>query len=106
MAGLKVPFWEVEGQLRMNRGEREVHDHGEEREASRTCGKLRLRALLRDLVREEGRMEAAELLGVNYKTLVKDHRVGRPVQAHERRVGAADADRGSARSGASERTHR
>ena len=32
---------------------------------------LRLRALLRDLVREEGRMEAAELLGVNYKTLVR-----------------------------------
>ena len=33
--------------------------------------KLRLRALLRDLVREEGRMEAAELLGVNYKTLAR-----------------------------------
>ena len=33
--------------------------------------RLRLRALLRDLVREEGRMEAAELLGVNYKTLVR-----------------------------------
>ena len=32
---------------------------------------LRLRALLRDLVREEGRMEAAELLGVNYKTLAR-----------------------------------
>ena len=33
--------------------------------------KLRLRALLRDLVREEGRMEAAELLGVNYKTVAR-----------------------------------
>ena len=33
--------------------------------------RLRLRALLRDLVREEGRMEAAELLGVNYKTLAR-----------------------------------
>ena len=33
--------------------------------------RLRLKALLRDLVREEGRMEAAELLGVNYKTLVR-----------------------------------
>ena len=33
--------------------------------------RLRLKALLSDLVREEGRMEAAELLGINYKTLVR-----------------------------------
>ena len=32
---------------------------------------VRLRALLRDLVREEGRAEAAGLLGVNYKTVVR-----------------------------------
>ena len=32
---------------------------------------MRLRALLTDVVREEGRMEAAKLLGVNYKTLVR-----------------------------------
>ena len=28
-------------------------------------------ALLRELIRDEGRMEAAEMLGVNYKTLAK-----------------------------------
>ena len=33
--------------------------------------RLRLHEFLRELVREEGRMEAAELLGVNYKTLVR-----------------------------------
>ena len=32
---------------------------------------VRLRALLRDLVREEGRAEAADLLGVNYKTVAR-----------------------------------
>ena len=32
---------------------------------------LRLMALLRELIRDEGRMEAAEMLGVNYKTLAK-----------------------------------
>ena len=31
----------------------------------------RLNEFLRELVREEGRMETAELLGVNYRTLVK-----------------------------------
>ena len=30
---------------------------------------LRLMALLLDVIREKGRMEAADLLGVNYKTL-------------------------------------
>ncbi len=38
---------------------------------------LRLSGLLRDLVRQEGRMEAAELLGVNYKTLAKAIESGR-----------------------------
>ena len=32
---------------------------------------LRLMALLLDVIREKGRMEAAELLGVNYKTLAR-----------------------------------
>ena len=38
---------------------------------------LRLSGLLRDLVRQEGRMEAAELLGVNYKTLARAIESGR-----------------------------
>ena len=33
--------------------------------------RLRLRGFLRDLVRQEGKMEAAELLGVNHKTLTR-----------------------------------
>ena len=36
----------------------------------------RLRGFLRELVREEGRMEAAELLGVAYRTLVKAEETG------------------------------
>ena len=36
----------------------------------------RLRGFLRELVREEGRMEAAELLGVNYKTLARAENTG------------------------------
>ena len=36
--------------------------------ASEGAGKLRLMRLLEDLVRERGRMEAAKVLGVNYKT--------------------------------------
>ena len=39
--------------------------------------RLRLHEFLRELVREEGRMEAAELLGVNYKTLVRAVESGR-----------------------------
>ena len=38
--------------------------------------RLRLSGFLRELVREEGRMEAAELLGVNYRTLVKAEESG------------------------------
>ena len=38
---------------------------------------LRLTALLRDMVKKKGRMEAAELLGVNYKTLVAAIRSGK-----------------------------
>ena len=36
----------------------------------------RLRGFLRELVREEGKMEAAELLGVNYKTLDRAEKSG------------------------------
>ena len=36
----------------------------------------RLRGFLRELVRDEGKMEAAELLGVNYKTLARAERSG------------------------------
>ena len=39
--------------------------------------RLRLNELLRDLVRERGRMEAAALVGVNYKTLVRAEESGR-----------------------------
>ena len=38
--------------------------------------RLRLSGFLRELVRAEGRMEAAELLGVNYRTLVKAEESG------------------------------
>ena len=33
--------------------------------------RVRLREFLRDLIRQEGKMEAAELLGVNHKTLTR-----------------------------------
>ena len=36
----------------------------------------RLSEFLRELVREEGRMEAAEMLGINYRTLVKAEESG------------------------------
>ena len=39
--------------------------------ASEGAGRRRLMGQLEDLVRERGRMEAAEVLGVNYKTLVR-----------------------------------
>ena len=38
--------------------------------------RLRLRGFLRDLVRQEGKMEAAELLGVNHKTLTRAEESG------------------------------
>ena len=39
--------------------------------ANEGAGRLRLMGLLGDLVREKGRMEAAEALGINYKTLAR-----------------------------------
>lgn len=54
----------------------------------------RLSAMLRELVRQEGRMEAAELLGVNYKTVVRAEESGRITQrmrdALERLLGPVD----------------
>ena len=56
--------------------------------------RLRLNGFLRELVREEGRMEAAELLGVNYRTLVKAEESGkisgRMSDALERLLGTGD----------------
>ena len=56
--------------------------------------RLRLSGFLRELVREEGRMEAAELLGVNYRTLVKAEEsgelTGRMSDALERLLGTGE----------------
>ncbi len=56
--------------------------------------RLRLRGFLRELVRQEGRVEAAEMLGVNYKTLVRAEEsgqiTGRMSDALERLLGTAD----------------
>ena len=56
--------------------------------------RLRLNGFLRELVREEGRVEAAELLGVNYRTLVRAEEsgkiTGRMSDALERLLGSAD----------------
>ncbi len=67
--------------------ERRTADEGERVENPRY---LRLTTLLRDLVRREGRMEAAEMLGINYKTLARAIESGnltpRLSDALERRV--------------------
>ena len=61
--------------------------------------RARLNAMLRELVRQEGRMEAAELLGVNYKTLVRaeesEQVTGRVKDALERLLGTGDDVGGS-----------
>ena len=63
--------------------------------------RARLNAMLRELVRQEGRMEAAELLGVNYKTLVRSEEseqiTGRVKDALERLLGTVDDPEESAR---------
>ena len=55
---------------------------------------LRLSSLLQELVRREGRMKAASLLGVNYKTVVRAEESGRITgrmgDALERLLGRAD----------------
>ena len=56
--------------------------------------RLRLSGFLRELVRAEGRMESAELLGVAYRTLVKAEEsgeiTGRMSDALERLLGTGD----------------
>ena len=56
--------------------------------------RLRLSGFLRELVRAEGRMAAAELLGVNYRTLVKAEEsselTGRMSDALERPLGTGE----------------
>ena len=56
--------------------------------------RLRLSGFLRELVREEGKMEAAELLGVNHKTLTRAEETGkitgRMGDALERLLGTGD----------------
>ena len=56
--------------------------------------RVRLRGFLRELVRQEGRMEAAELLGVAYRTLVKAEEsgelTGRVSDALERLLSTGD----------------
>ena len=68
-------------------GEREALTEAKGRqEESRTGGsggrdgaklrRVRMKALLRELVEQEGRMEVAEMLGVNYRTLVRTEKTG------------------------------
>ena len=63
--------------------------------------RARLNAMLRELVRQEGRMEAAALLGVNYKTLVRaeesEQVTGRVKDALERLLGTVDDPEESSR---------
>ncbi len=60
--------------------------------------RLKLGEFLRELVRREGRMEAAEKLGVNYKTLVRaeesDQMTGRMSDALERLLLSGDGPAG------------
>ena len=87
----------MEGQHASGGGE---PDAGAERE-------LRLTALLRDVVAEEGRLAAADLLGVNYKTLKRVLESGRLTShvrdalerlqaSRDHPAGAAGAERGGA----------
>ena len=54
----------------------EKYAAGEKSRSVENLRHLRLMALLRDLIRDEGRMEAAEVLGVNYKTLANTVKTG------------------------------
>ena len=54
----------------------EKYAAGEKSRSLENLRHLRLMALLRDLIRDEGRMEAAEMLGVNYKTLANTVKTG------------------------------
>ena len=67
------PLQDMERGRGMNQRQRSVE---EDRDAER-LRRLRMNELLRDLVRQEGRLEAAELLGVNYKTVARAIESGR-----------------------------
>ena len=71
--------------------------------------RLRLSEFLRDLVRQEGKMEAAELLGVNHKTLTRAEesgeitgRMGDALELLLRKADAAEVERLRERVGALE----
>ncbi len=55
----------------------ETLNAGERSEDMERARALKLSSLLHDLVRKEGRMKAASLLGVNYKTVVRAEESGR-----------------------------
>ncbi len=55
----------------------QAHANGDTAGDGESVRRLRLHALLRELVREEGRMEAAELLGVSDKTVMRAVESGR-----------------------------
>lgn len=55
----------------------QAHDNGSDGRDLERRRRLRLNGFLRELVREEGRVEAAELLGVNYRTLVRAEESGK-----------------------------
>ncbi len=68
--------------------------NGDRRQGAERFRRLRMKEFLRDLVRQEGRMEAADLLGVDYRTLVKaeesDEITGRVSDAIELLLRRAD----------------
>ena len=76
---------------------KERHVNGKGSVEAERLRRLRLSEFLRDLVRQEGKMEAAELLGVNHKTLTRAEEsgevTGRMGDALEER-GRAEADDG------------
>ena len=63
-------------------------------ESSRSLESLRivrLNALLRDMLRDEGVVKTARLLGVTYRNPAQSGRVGQPVRTYEPCPGAASA---------------
>ena len=50
--------------------------NGDRQQGAERIRRLRMKEFMRDLVRQEGRMEAADLLGVDYRTLVKAEESG------------------------------
>ena len=72
----------------------QTHANGDTAADAESVRSLRLHELLRELVRDEGRMEAAELLGVNSKTVmraVESGRLSRRVSDALERLQAGDS---------------